>query len=85
MSVIIVRVGEKTLKIYLPGPVSYRDFRETAPRDGNQQQTSTHICRGRVLESTRATLVGGGGGRGVNDLTTAPSLLPKEDNYAYYE
>ena len=27
----------------------------------------------------------GGGGRGVNDLTTSPSLLPKEDNYAYYE
>ena len=25
-------IGEKTFKIYLSGPVSYRDFRETGPR-----------------------------------------------------
>ena len=33
MSVIIVRVGEKTLKNILTGSGNYRDFQETGPRE----------------------------------------------------
>ena len=32
-------IGEKNIKIYLSGPVIYRDVRETGPRAENQQQT----------------------------------------------
>ena len=48
----------KTLKIYLSGPVSYRDFRETGPRAENQQQTQP-TYDAETGNRTRATLVGG--------------------------
>ena len=49
-------IGEE--KVYLSGPVSYRDFRETGPRDENQQQTQP-TYDAETGNRTWATLVGG--------------------------